>query len=147
MHEFSSAPTSLYDYRWGVDGISIFFIQLTTFFTYLCFLNINSDILQLSEVFFSLGVLQESVLASFSAFDLLGFFIFFEITLIPIYFLVMIWGSRERRVHASYLIAIYTLLGSIFMFFNILYLFSKTGTSDYTLLLNINFPLEDQLFI
>jgi proton-translocating NADH-quinone oxidoreductase chain M len=68
-------------------------------------------------------------------------------TLIPIYFLVLIWGSRERRVRASYLISIYTLGGSIFMFFNLLYLLSKTGTTDYELLLQIHLTEEDQRFL
>lgn len=79
--------------------------------------------------------------------DLLGFFLFFEMTLIPIYFLVLVWGSRERRVRASYLISLYTLLGSIFMFFNLMYIYSKTGTTDYGLLLNIQFTEEDQKFL
>ena len=68
-------------------------------------------------------------------------------TLIPIYFFVLVWGSRERRIRASYLISIYTLLGSVFMFFNLLYLYSKTGTTDYELLLTLNFTEEDQKFL
>jgi NADH-ubiquinone oxidoreductase chain 4 len=68
-------------------------------------------------------------------------------TLIPIYFLVLVWGSRERRVRASYLISIYTLLGSIFMFFNILYILSKVGTTDYEILLSVTFTEEDQKFL
>jgi NADH:ubiquinone oxidoreductase subunit 4 (subunit M) len=68
-------------------------------------------------------------------------------TLIPIYFLVLFFGSRERRVRASYMISIYTLLGSIFLFFNLLYIYSKTGTTDYEVLLNIQLSAEDQIFI
>ena len=91
--------------------------------------------------------LQWSLIASFFFLDILGFFLFFEITLIPIYFLVLIWGSRERRVRASYLISIYTLFGSIFIFFNLLYLYSKTGTTDYELLLTVQFTSLDQYFL
>ncbi len=79
--------------------------------------------------------------------DILGFFIFFEITLIPIYYIVISWGSRERRVRASYLISIYTLFGSVFRFLNIIYLYAKTGTSDYLQLLQIRFTQEDQRFL
>jgi len=147
IYTFYVIPTLSFELRLGVDGISIFFLILTNIFTYLCILSLNSSTVKINEALIYLFLLQWSVLASFVALDLLGFFVFFEISLIPIYFLVLIWGSRERRVRASYLISIYTLLGSIFMFFNIIYIYSKTGTTDYELLLNINFSLEDQLFL
>ena len=134
-------------FRLGVDGISLFFVILTNIFIYLCILSLNKHTHRLKEVLLHLLFLQWGVLGSFLFLDLLGFFIFFEMTLIPIYFLVLIWGSRERRIRASYLISIYTLLGSIFMFFNILYIFSKTGTTDYRLLLTIIFTEEDQKFL
>jgi len=57
------------------------------------------------------------------------------------------WGSRERKVRASFLIFLYTLLGSIFLFFNIFYLKSKTGSVDYIYLLSIFFSKRDQLFL
>jgi len=60
---------------------------------------------------------------------------------------VLFWGSRERRVRASYRIALYTLLGSIFRFFNLLYLSAKTGTTDYELLLQLSLHEEDQRFL
>ena len=146
-YTFYLIPTLSFEIRLGVDGISIFFLLLTNIFTYLCILSLNPNTFKLIEALLYLFLLQWSVLASFVALDLLGFFIFFEISLIPIYFLVLIWGSRERRVRASYLISLYTLLGSIFMFFNILYIYSKTGTTDYELLLSVNFSFEDQLFL
>jgi NADH-ubiquinone oxidoreductase chain 4 len=80
-------------------------------------------------------------------FDVLGFFIFFETTLIPIYLLILVFGSRERKVRASYMISLYTLFGSIFMFFNIIYLFSKIGTTNYFHLLMIQFTTLDSLFL
>lgn len=147
LYTFYVLPTQFFELRLGVDGISIFFLLLTNIFTYLCILSLNSTTVKVTEALLYLFLLQWSVLASFVALDLLGFFVFFEISLIPIYFLVLIWGSRERKVRASYLISIYTLLGSIFMFFNILYVYSKTGTTDYELLLNVNFSFEDQLFL
>lgn len=140
-------PSFNFALKLGVDGISIFFVLLTNIFIFLCILNLNVSVHKVTEVILYLLLLQWSVIASFIFLDILGFFIFFEITLIPIYFLVLIWGSRERRVRASYLISIYTLLGSIFMFFNLIYLYSKTGTTDYELLLTVHFTLEDQLFL
>jgi len=133
--------------KFGVDGISLFFVVLTNIFIYLCILTLNKDTLRLKEVLLHLLFLQWGVLGSFLFLDLLGFFLFFEMTLIPIYFFVLIWGSRERRIRASYLISIYTLLGSIFMFFNLLYIYSKTGTTDYELLLTLIFNEEDQKFL
>lgn len=131
----------------GVDGISIFFVLLTNLFIYLCILSLNTNTFKLQEVLLHLFFLQWGVLGSFLFLDILGFFVFFEMTLIPIYFLVLVWGSRERRIRASYLISIYTLLGSIFMFFNLVYLYSKTGTTDYELLLTLIFNEEDQKFL
>jgi NADH-quinone oxidoreductase subunit M len=146
-YSFFLVPSLPFALRFGVDGVSIFFIILTNIFIYLCILSLNTSTLRLQEVLMHLFFLQWGVLGSFLFVDILGFFLFFEMTLIPIYFLVLIWGSRERRVRASYLISIYTLLGSIFIFFNLLYLLSKTGTTDYELLLTINFTPEDQKFL
>jgi len=140
-------PSLPFGLRLGVDGISIFFVLLTNIFIYLCILSLNINTYRLQEVLLHLLFLQWSVIASFLFLDILGFFLFFEMTLIPIYFLVLVWGSRERRIRASYLISIYTLLGSVFMFFNLLYLYSKTGTTDYELLLTLNFTEEDQKFL
>ena len=144
---FNVIPSFSIALRIGVDGISIFFIVLTNLFIFLCILSLTKATFKLNEALLYLFFLQWSVLGTFLFLDLLGFFLFFERTLIPIYFLVLLWGSRERRVRASYLISIYTLLGSIFIFFNLLYLYSKTGTTDYELLLQIQLTEEDQLFL
>ena len=144
---FALRPSFSFALRLGVDGISIFFILLTNLFIFLCILSLSSNRTRLHEALRYLFFLQWSVLATFLLLDLIGFFLFFEITLIPIYFFVLIWGSRERRVRASYLISIYTLLGSIFMFFNLLYIYSKTGTTDYELLLQVFLTEEDQCFL
>lgn len=146
-YSFYVIPSLPFSLRFGVDGISLFFILLTNIFMYLCILSINTTTVRLKEVLLHLLFLQWTVLATFLFLDILGFFLFFEMTLIPIYFLVLVWGSRERRIRASYLISIYTLLGSIFMFFNLLYLLSKTGTTDYRTLLSIIFTEEDQKFL
>ncbi len=146
-YTFSIVPSFIEDLRIGVDGISLFFVLLTNFFIYLCLLSLSSETKQLPEAIFHLFFLQWSVLASFLFLDILGFFIFFEMTLIPIYFLVLVWGSRERRVRASYMISLYTLFGSIFLFFNLLYLYSKVGTTDYETLLSVNLTKQDQLFL
>lgn len=145
--QFNMLPSFGFSLRFGVDGISIFFIMLTNLFIFLCILSLNESTPRLVEALIHLIFLQWSVQASFLFLDLLGFFIFFERTLVPIYFLVLLWGSRERRVRASYRMSIYTLLGSMFRFFNILYIYSKTGTTDYELLLQLVFNDTDQRFL
>jgi NADH:ubiquinone oxidoreductase subunit 4 (subunit M) len=80
------------------------------------------------------------------SFDLLSFFIFFETTLIPIFLIILLLGSRERRIRASYMISIYTLFGSIFMLFNIFYLISKMSTSNYYQLMNLDLTSDDLKF-
>ena len=144
---FNVLPSFSFSFRLGIDGISIFFIVLTNLFIFLCILSLSSNTFQLHRALFHLFFLQWGVICTFLFLDLIAFFIFFEITLIPVYFLVLIWGSRERRVRASYIIALYTLIGSIFIFFNIIYIYSKTGTTDYELLLQIQLTKEDQLFL
>ncbi len=144
---FALSPSIVFPLRLGVDGVSLFFLILTNLFIFLCILSLNTTTARLHEALLYLFFLQWSVLGSFLFLDILGFFLFFERTLIPIYFLVLLWGSRERRVRASYRISIYTLLGSIFRFFNLLYLYSKTGTTDYELLLQYSLPVEDQRFL
>ena len=144
---FTLIPSFSFALRLGIDGISIFFINLTNLFIFLCIISLTPTTFRLKEALLYLFFLQWSVLGTFLFLDLLGFFIFFERTLIPIYFLVLLWGSRERRVRASYIISIYTLLGSIFRFFNLLYLYSKTGTTDYELLLQLALTQGDQYFL
>lgn len=140
-------PSLNFNILLGIDGISIYFILLTNLFIYICILSLSSYQMRLRENLMHLLFLQWGVLSSFSVLDLLGFYIFFEATLIPIFFIVLIWGSRGRKVRASYLISIYTLFGSIFMLFNILYILSKVGITNYQYLLTVTFLEEDQKFL
>ena len=109
----------------GVDFISMSLNILTNLFIYLCILSLReSDIYgkyRIHEIIILLFFIQWGLLCAFSVLDLLGFFIFFEATLVPIFLIILRGGSRERKVRASFLIALYTLLGSIFMLFNMLY--------------------------
>lgn len=140
-------PSLNFNILLGIDGISIYFILLTNLFIYICILSLSPYQMRLRENLVHLLFLQWGVLCSFSVLDLLGFYIFFEATLIPIFFIVLIWGSRGRKVRASYLISIYTLFGSVFMLFNILYIFSKVGVTNYQYLLTVTFLEEDQKFL
>jgi len=79
--------------------------------------------------------------------DLLLFYICFESTLIPMFIIIGIWGSRERKVRASYMLFLYTLLGSVLMLLSILYIYFRVGTTDYEMLLVYNFTFVEQRFI
>ncbi len=148
---FQITPSPLLTGGWlsfGVDYISMSLIILTNLFIYLCILSIRFVEIRgkfyTSELLNKLFFIQWGLLCAFSSLDLLGFFIFFEATLIPIFLIILQGGSRERRSRASYLIALYTLFGSVFMLFNIIYLYNKYGTTNYLVLYSSKISLEDQ---
>lgn len=134
--------------EFGIDFISMSLIVLTNLFIYLCILSIRIVEIRgkffLHELINKLFFIQWGLLAAFSSLDLLGFFVFFEATLIPIFMIILQGGSRERKTRASYLIAIYTLFGSIFMLYNIIYLFNKYDTTNYIWLYNLEISKLDQ---
>jgi proton-translocating NADH-quinone oxidoreductase chain M len=86
--------------------------------------------------FFLIGV--------FTTLDLLLFYIFFESVLIPMFLIIGIWGSRERKIRAAYFFFLYTLLGSVLMLLGILYIYFQTGTTDYEILISVNLTELEQ---
>jgi proton-translocating NADH-quinone oxidoreductase chain M len=80
----------------------------------------------------------------FSTLDLLFFYIFFESILIPMFLMIGIWGSRDRKIRAAYLFFFYTLVGSVLMLAGILYIYAQTGTTDYETLLLFEFSSLEQ---
>lgn len=119
----------------GVDGISLFFIILTTFLTIPIILTPpykgESPIAYLIAIL----ILESMLIAVFVVLDLLLFYICFETVLIPMFLIIGIWGSRERKVLAAYQFFLYTLFGSLFMLLGILIIYYQTGTTDYQYLL------------
>jgi proton-translocating NADH-quinone oxidoreductase chain M len=83
----------------------------------------------------------------FCIIDLLFFYIFFESTLIPMYIIIGVWGSRERKILAAYYFFLYTLFGSSLMLISIAYIFWQVGTTDYELLLAFSFSKLEQNFL
>jgi len=90
---------------------------------------------------------MEFFLVVFSTLDLLLFYIFFESVLIPMYLIVGVWGSRERKIRAAYFFFLYTLLGSVLMLLSILYIFYQVGTTNYEVLLTFIFSNTEQKFL
>lgn len=129
----------------GVDGISLFFLLLTTLLIPLCLLTSwNSVSTNVKEFLIAFLVLDFFLIGTFCVLDLLLFYIFFESVLIPMFLIIGIWGSRERKILASYYFFLYTLLGSVVMLLSILYIFSQVGTTDYETLLTFGFSDIEQ---
>ena len=131
----------------GIDGISLFFVLLTTLLIPLCLLiswhSVNS---QLKEYLISFLVLEFFLIGVFCVLDLLLFYVFFESVLIPMYLIIGVWGSREKKIRAAYFFFLYTLLGSVLMLLSILYIYCQVGTTDYETLLTFSFSeIEQQL--
>jgi len=129
----------------GVDGISLFFIMLTTLLIPLCLLTSwNSVVEYLKEFLISFLLLNFFLISTFCILDLLFFYVFFESILVPMFLIVGVWGSRERKVLAAYYFFIYTLLGSVLMLLSILYVYYQVGSTNYEILLTFNFSNLEQ---
>jgi NADH-quinone oxidoreductase subunit M len=117
----------------GADGISLFLILLTTFLTPLAILSSWHSISQRIKGFMvSLLFLETGMIGVFCALDLVLFYLFWEVMLIPMYFLIGIWGG-ERRVYAAVKFILYTMAGSLLMLLAIIYLFIANGSTSFNL--------------
>jgi NADH-quinone oxidoreductase subunit M len=130
----------------GLDGISIFFYLLSSFLIFICILFIWDENL-LKEYVIVLLFLDLFLLISFSTLDLLLFYIFFEAILIPMFLMIGIWGSRERKIRAVFLFFFYTLIGSLCMLLGLIYIYTQQGTLNYELLYFHNFSFEEQCWL
>ncbi|MCX7338106.1 MAG: NADH-quinone oxidoreductase subunit M [Alphaproteobacteria bacterium] len=102
-------------YHIGIDGLSLFFVLLSTFLTPLCILaSWNSIQKRIREFMAALLLLEALLLGAFCAIDVFLFYIFFEGVLIPLFLIIGVWGG-DRRVYASFKFFLFTLLGSVFM--------------------------------
>lgn len=118
----------------GVDGISLFFIILSCFLTPVCILVFWNGKLFVKEYCVAFLVLESLTLAVFSVLDMLLFYVFFESVLIPMFIIIGVWGSRERKIKAAYQFFLYTFLGSVFLFLAILLLYFQSGSTDVQVL-------------
>jgi NADH-quinone oxidoreductase subunit M len=118
-------------YHMGIDGLSLFLVLLTTLLTPISILASWKSIDQRVKGFFiSLLVLETGVIGVFVSLDLFLFFLFWEMMLIPMYFLIGIWG-HGRRIYAALKFVLYTMFGSILMLVAILWLYRLTAAAGY----------------
>jgi NADH-ubiquinone oxidoreductase chain 4 len=131
----------------GIDGISIYFILLTTLITPLVILSNWYSISENEKSFIIIILLLELLLlAVFLVLNIFLFYIFFESTLIPLFILIGIYGS-DNKVRASFYLFLYTLLGSLFLLISILYIIVLIGVTDFDILYKTNFNYNTQIIL
>lgn len=132
----------------GIDGISLLFLLLVTLLVSICLLiswySIKYNLKEYLIIFLLLNFL---LMITFCSLDLLLFYISFESILIPMFIIIGIWGSRQRKILANYYLFIYTIFGSILLLLAIIYIFDQIGTVDYQVLVIFTFTKFEQLLL
>ena len=139
---------SILNFVIGIDGVSLFFIILTTLLTPICILvgwkSIQSYVKEYCIAFL---VLESLMIAVFSVLDLLLFYVFFESVLIPMFLIIGVWGSRARKIRAAYQFFLYTLFGSVLMLLGILLIYFQTGSLDLSVLYTTKFSESREILL
>ncbi len=136
-----------FDVYLGIDGISMYFVLLTTIIMPIAILsNWNSIVNNVKTYLILMLLLETLLLGVFLVLDILLFYIFFESTLPPLFLLIGLFGS-SNKVRASFYIFLYTLWGSLFLLLSILVMSSIMGTTDFDALFKTNFNYTTQLFL
>ncbi|MGH6982329.1 MAG: NADH-quinone oxidoreductase subunit M, partial [Stellaceae bacterium] len=126
-------------YHMGIDGISLFFVLLSTILTPICVVASWTAITKrVKEYMIAFLVLETMMVGMFCALDFVIFYMFFEGVLIPMFLIIGVWGGG-RRVYAAFKFFLYTLLGSVLMLLAILAIYVNDGTTDIVTALNHNF--------
>jgi NADH-quinone oxidoreductase subunit M len=142
-------------YYLGVDGFSVLLILLTTLIGSIAMLSSWHAISErVKEFYICLLVLQTGMLGAFMALDFLLFFLFWEVMLVPMYFLIGVWGGG-RRLYSAIKFFLYTLAGSVVMLLGILalYFYNHAVTGTYTFdiqqfhQLSVPYPLQKWIFL
>ena len=120
----------------AADGVSVWLVLLSTFLTPICvLLSWNSIQNRVKEFYAFLLLLEFGLVGVFLAQDLFLFYVFWEVSLVPMYFLIGIWG-HERRIYAAVKFFLYTMAGSVLMLAAIIYLYNRAGTFGYAAILD-----------
>jgi NADH-quinone oxidoreductase subunit M len=149
-----------FDYPWianfginfsiGMDGISLLMVLLTAFLVPLIILSSFPHSYKNPNVFYALVLfMQTGLMGVFTAFDAFLFYFFWEVALIPIYFLSAVWGG-ERRIPITFKFFLYTMIGSLFMLVGFVYLYFQTPgthTSDINAFYQLSLPAGEQSWI
>jgi NADH-quinone oxidoreductase subunit M len=147
-------------YHLAVDGISVLFVALTALLTVLIVLySMETVRRQIKTYYMALFALETTIVGIFVSIDLILFFVFWELMLIPSYFLIKLWGNGVERQYAALKFVLYTLLGSVFMLVGIVLLnlnyhdwallhrLEPAYSFDLLQLLSVPIPRDQQLLI
>ncbi|MDQ6676096.1 MAG: NADH-quinone oxidoreductase subunit M [Acidobacteriota bacterium] len=135
--DFVWIPNPEIHYHVGIDGISLWLVVLSTFLTPIAILLSWHSVQKNVKSFFALLLLLEfGLVGVFSALDLLVYYGFWELTLVPMYLFIGSWGG-ERRIYAALKFFIYTFAGSILMLAAIIFLANRAGTTNYSTVLDM----------
>ncbi|TET38816.1 MAG: NADH-quinone oxidoreductase subunit M [Planctomycetota bacterium] len=138
-------------YFLGVDGISLLIVLLTTFLTPIVVLSAWKAVQEkVKEYMIFMLLLETAMLGALVSLDLFLFYVFWELMLIPMYFLIGIYGSNpERRRYAAIKFFIFTMVGSVFMLIGIIYLGAKYGgyTFSYPAILDAGIDVYPQMWL
>jgi NADH-quinone oxidoreductase subunit M len=135
------------NYHMGIDGISLFFVLLSTLLTVLCVVSSWQSVhSQVREYMIAFLVLETMMVGMFCALDFIVFYVLFEGVLIPMFFIIGIWG-HSNRVYAAFKFFLYTLLGSVLMLLAIIAVYYQTGSTDIEVALDHAFPVGLQRWL
>jgi NADH-quinone oxidoreductase subunit M len=132
-------------YHVGIDGLSLWLVILTTFLTPLCLLGSWSSIeKRVREFVMFMLLLEAGMIGVFVALDLFLFYVFWEAMLVPMYFLIGIWG-HERRIYAAVKFFLYTFAGSVLMLVAFLVLYQASGLRSFDIPALVAAPVDPAL--
>jgi NADH-quinone oxidoreductase subunit M len=135
------------NYHVGVDGISLWFVLLSTLLTVLCVISSWYSVnVRVKEFMVAFLVMDTLMVGVFCALDLVLFYLFFEGILIPMFLIIGIWGG-PRRIYSAFKFFLYTLLGSVLFLVAILVMYFHEGTTDIPTLMNAEFAPELQRWL
>lgn len=124
----------------GVDGVSVWFVLISTLLTPICILSAIGGVKRrVKEFMIAMLVLETMMVGMFTALDFILFYLFFEGVLIPMFLIIGVWGG-EKRTYAAYKFFLYTFLGSVLMLVAIFAMVMQVGTTDMTAMMGGKFP-------
>lgn len=138
--------SSLFSYSFGLDGLSISFLFLSCLLIFLCILFIWDEV-KFKDYSINLLLIGLLLALIFTIEDLLLFYVCFEAILIPMFLIIGVWGSRERKVRAVYMFFFYTLCGSLVTLAGILYIYYYKGSLHFEYLREVPFTFYEQVFL
>ncbi|KJV96703.1 proton-translocating NADH-quinone oxidoreductase, chain M family protein [Rickettsia parkeri str. Tate's Hell] len=134
------------EFHVGVDGISIFFVVLTSFLNLICIIGSLFTVKKYIKEYLVCFLLMESFcIGAFTSVNLLLFYLFFEAILVPMYIIIGVWGGKNR-IYAALKFFLYTFFGSVFFLLSLIYIYSKMHSFDLTYIFQLtdNIPLFAQ---